>query len=190
MLVVEKRNHIAGNCYDEKSECGITIHKYGPHIFHTNNKPVWDFVNRFTKMNHFQHKVLSYTEGNLITFPINRDTICQIFGVDIPVSDVKGFLNAEVAKASFNVPHENFRDAVVSQVGEKLYELFFKNYTIKQWEKQPEELSPEIASRIPVRDNRDPRYFSDKYQGVPTNGYTDMIRNMLDHENISVLYNT
>lgn len=190
VLVVEKRKQIGGNCYDYMNEHGITVHLYGPHIFHTNNKPVWDFLNRFTKFNSFQHRVLSFAEGRLIPFPINRDTICDVYGVDISVDEVHGFLAKEVKKADFNEPHENFRDAVVSQVGERLYELFFKNYTKKQWEKEPEEISPEIASRIPVRENRDPRYFSDKYQGIPVHGYTKMIENMLTHDNISLMLNS
>lgn len=189
VLVLEKRKHIAGNCYDYKNDYGITVHQYGPHIFHTDNRDIWQFVNRFSKFNHFQHKVLSYAEGRLMPFPINRDTLCEVFGIDIPVDQVHDYLGKEVHKAKFNNPPENFRDAVVSQVGEKLYELFFKNYTKKQWEKAPEALSAEIAARIPIRENRDPRYFSDKYQGLPLNGYTKMISAMLDHPNISIQLN-
>lgn len=189
VLVLEKRKHIGGNCYDYKNDYGITVHQYGPHIFHTHDKGVWDFVTRFSKFNHFQHRVLSYAEGRLIPFPINRDTVCDVFGIELPVDQVKDYLGKEVHKAKFNNPPENFRDAVVSQVGERLYELFFKNYTKKQWEKEPEELSPEIAARIPIRENRDPRYFSDKYQGLPVNGYTKMIAAMLDHPNISISLN-
>lgn len=190
VLVLEKRKQIGGNCYDYKNTAGITIHQYGPHIFHTHNQDVWRFLNRFTKFNHFQHRVLSYAEGRLIPFPINRDTICEVYGIDIPVDQVQDFLGKEVHKASFNNPPENFRDAVVSQVGERLYDLFFKNYTQKQWEKAPESLSPEIAARIPIRENRDPRYFSDKYQGIPIHGYTQMISTMLDHPNISIQINS
>jgi UDP-galactopyranose mutase len=190
VLVIEKRKQIGGNCYDYMNEHGLTVHLYGPHIFHTNNKPVWDFLNRFTKFNSFQHQVLSFAEGRLIPFPINRDTVCDVYGVDIPVDQVHAFLAQEVNKATFNNPPENFRDAVVSQVGERMYELFFKNYTKKQWEKEPEELSAEIANRIPIRENRDPRYFSDKYQGVPVHGYTKMIENILSHDNISLMLNT
>lgn len=189
VLVIEKRKQIGGNCFDFMNEHGITVHLYGPHIFHTNNKSVWDFLNRFTKFNSFQHQVLSFAEGRLIPFPINRDTICDVYGVDIPVDQVHAFLDKEVQKATFNNPPENFRDAVVSQVGQRLYDLFFKNYTKKQWEKEPEELSAEIANRIPIRENRDPRYFSDKYQGIPVHGYTKMIENMLDHPSISLMLN-
>jgi len=190
VLVIEQRPQVGGNCLDFINESGIMVHQYGPHIFHTNNKPVWDFVQRFSAFNHFQHTVLSFAEGRYLPFPINRDTICSVFGVTISVSEVRAFLDAEVKKSTFNNPPKNFRDAVVAQVGEKLYDLFFKNYTIKQWEKDPEELSAEIASRIPVRENRDPRYFNDKYQGIPEHGYTAMIKNMLTHPAITVLCNT
>ncbi len=189
VFVLEKREEISGNCYDFRDENGITIHRYGPHIFHTNDKLVWDFVNRFTPFFPFQHKVLAYAEGRLIQFPINRDTICDVFGINIPVADIHTFLEREIEKAQFNNPPKNFRDVVVSQVGERLYDLFFKNYTRKQWETDPENLSPEVANRIPVRENRDPRYFSDKYQGIPKLGYTGMMFNMLDHTNITVMTN-
>lgn len=190
VLVIEKHKHIAGHCHDYKNEYGITIHTYGPHIFHTKNKEVWEFVNKFTEFYYYQHKVLSYVEGKLIPFPINRDTLKEVFGIEIGTHEVREFLEKEVKKSKFNNPPRNFRDVVVSQVGERLYELFFKNYTIKQWERDPEELSPEIAKRIPIRENRDDRYFSDRYQGIPKYGYTKMVEKMLDHENISILLGT
>ncbi|POZ89638.1 UDP-galactopyranose mutase [Petrotoga halophila] len=187
VLIVEQHKHIAGHCYDYKDQEGITVHKYGPHIFHTNNKKVWDFVNRFTEFNYYQHRVLSYADGNYVPFPINRDTIKEVFGIEIPTFEINEFLKKEVEKSKFNDPPKNFKDVVVSQVGEKLYETFFKNYTWKQWGRDPQELAPEVAKRIPVRENRDKRYFSDKYQGIPKNGYAQMVENMLDHENISIL---
>ena len=187
VLVLEKHKHLAGHCHDFLSSAGITVHTYGPHIFHTNIKEVWDYLKQFTDFRFFQHRVLGYAEGMEVPFPINRDTINQVFGENITTEQVKGFLDNEVAGSSFNNPPENFRDAVVSQVGERLYHLFFKNYTIKQWERDPEELSADVAKRIPVRSNRDNRYFSDQYQGIPVDGYTGMVKNMLDHENISVM---
>ena len=190
VLVVERLNHIAGHCFDYKNEYNITIHKYGPHIFHTNDKDVWDFVNKFINFYPYQHKVLSYVEGNLVPFPINRLTLEKIFSVQLSTNDVKQFLLNEVKKSKFNTPPQNFKDAVVSQVGERLYELFFKNYTKKQWELEPEELDASIARRIPVRDNNDTRYFSDKYQGIPVSGYTKMVENMLNHKNIKLLLQT
>lgn len=187
VLVIEKHKHIAGHCHDYKDTNGITIHTYGPHIFHTNNKKVWDFVNQFTDFHYYQHRVLSYVEGKLIPFPINRDTLVEVFGINIATYEVEEFLEKEVKKSKFNTPPKNFRDVVVSQVGERLYELFFKNYTIKQWERDPEELAPDVAKRIPIRTNRDDRYFSDKYQGIPKEGYTKMVERMLDHPNISLM---
>lgn len=187
VLVIERHKHIAGHCHDYKDENGITVHTYGPHIFHTNNKKVWDFVNRFSEFHYYQHRVLSYVEGKFTPFPINRDTIAQVFGIELATYEVEEFLEKQVKRSKYNNPPKNFRDVVVSQVGERLYELFFKNYTLKQWEKDPEELSPEIAKRIPIRTSRDDRYFSDKYQGIPKQGYTKMVENMLDHPNISLM---
>ncbi len=187
VLVVEQHRHIGGHCHDYRNDAGITVHTYGPHIFHTTDKMVWDYVNRFTGFHYLQHRVLSYAGGRLVPFPVNRDTINEVFGVQIATGDVEDFLKAEVGRSKFNMPAQNFRDAVVSQVGERLYELFFKNYTLKQWGRDPETLSAEIARRIPVRSNRDDRYFSDRYQGVPEHGYTRMVENMLDHPGISVM---
>jgi len=190
VLVVERLPHIAGHCYDEQDEGGITIHRYGPHIFHTNNREVWSFVNRFARFRYYQHRVLSYAEGRYYPFPINLDTLNLIYGTRLNCREVVSFLKEEVEGSAFSDPPQNFRDAVVSQVGERLYELFFKNYTIKQWGRDPSELSADVAKRIPVRTNRDSRYFSDIYQGIPRNGYTAMVRSMVDHPSIRLLLNT
>ncbi len=187
VLIVERNKHIAGHCHDYKNENGITIHTYGPHIFHTNQRDVWEFVNKFTAFDYYQHRVLSYADGTYYPFPINLDTLSMVFGKDIGTYSVKELLASEAGKAAFNNPPINFRDQVVSQVGEKLYDMFFKNYTIKQWGRDPELISAEVAKRIPVRDNRDDRYFSDTYQGIPKFGYTHLAESMIDHENISVL---
>ncbi len=187
VLVVEEKKHLGGQVFDYKNEVGITVHQYGPHIFHTNNKPVWDFVTRFTPFLNYQHYVLSYADGNYINFPINRDTLNKVFGINLSNEEVAGFLQKEIEKSTFNNPPKSFRDGVVSQVGERLYKLFFEKYTEKQWNCDPETLSVEIAGRIPVRNNADSRYFTDKYQGMPANGYSSMINNMLNHENIQIL---
>lgn len=187
VLIIEQKKHLGGQIYDFKNEVGITIHKYGPHIFHTQIEKVWNFVNRFTDFSNFQHRVLSFAEGNFINFPINRQTLNAVFGTNLTTAEVPNFLANEVAKAQFNNPPLSFRDKVVSQVGERLYTLFFEKYTEKQWKCNPDELSPDLAGRIPVRSNNDTRYFADKYQGMPVNGYTAMINNMIDHENIAVL---
>ncbi|MDR1183012.1 MAG: UDP-galactopyranose mutase [Bacteroidales bacterium] len=187
VLVVEQKKHIGGQIYDYRNEHGITLHRYGPHIFHTKIKQVWDFVNRFSEFSNFQHHVLSFVEGNFIPFPINRQTLNLLFGENLKTKDVSVFLQQEVQKSEYNPSLPSFRDAVVSQVGARLYTLFFEKYTEKQWNCNPDTLSSELAGRIPVRDNNDCRYFSDKYQGMPVNGYTAMVNNMLAHENIHVL---
>jgi len=187
VLVVEKMKQVGGQIYDYKNEAGITIHRYGPHIFHTKQKHVWDFVNRFSSFSGYQHRVLSFADGDFVPFPINRDTINQVFGLNLSNSEIPAFLKEEVQKSTFNQADQSFRDAVVSQVGERLYQLFFEKYTRKQWNCEPETLSAEIAGRIPVRDTGDSRYFTDKYQGMPVHGYSAMIEKMLSHENINVL---
>ena len=187
VLVLEKGRDIAGNCHDYLSEAGVTVHTHGPHIFHTIYKEVWDFLSRFTQFRLFQHRVLSYVHGMTVPFPINRDTLNAVFGESITTQDVQEFLHQEVKNSDFNTPAENFQDAVVCQVGQRLYELFFKNYTIKQWGRDPKELSAAVAARIPVRSNRDNRYFADKYQGIPIGGYTKMAQAMLDHLDITLM---
>jgi len=187
VLVVEKKKQLGGQVFDYKNEDGITVHQHGPHIFHTNLNHVWEFVNRFSSFSDYQHKVLSYANGEFLPFPINRYTINQVFGLNLSNSEIPAFLKDEVQKSTFKETNQSFRDAVVSQVGERLYQLFFEKYTIKQWNCDPETLSAEIAGRIPVRDNGDSRYFTDKYQGMPVNGYSAMIEKMLSHENIHIL---
>jgi UDP-galactopyranose mutase len=183
--VIEKHQHVGGHCYDEVNELGINVHTYGPHIFHTTRQDIWEYVNRFSEFTYYQHRVLSYAEGQLFPFPINRDTLCKVFGVDIPTYEVAEFLQ-ELVKKDFVAEPENFRDAVVSQVGITLYKMFFEKYTRKQWDCDPAELSVEVAKRIPIRENRDDRYFSDQYQGIPTHGYSQLIASMLDHPNIDI----
>jgi UDP-galactopyranose mutase len=187
VLVVERLNHIGGHCYDYRDENGITVHKYGPHIFHTNDENAWKFANRFTEFEYYQHKVKSYVDGMYVPFPINRDTICRLYGTNIDSKEVSNFLKGEVEDSTFSNPPENFKDAVISQVGNYLYKKFFEGYTKKQWETDPDNLSPGLAKRIPVRVNRDDRYFTDKYQGIPSRGYATLVGNMLEHEKISIL---
>lgn len=184
VLVVERRRHVAGNCYDETDGAGITVHPYGPHIFHTNSRSCWEFVNRFGAFNGYQHRVRSYTGGVFYPFPINRDTVNQVFGLTLSNQEVSPFLQAQAGPAG---KAGNYREAVVSQVGETLYDLFFSGYTRKQWGREPETLSADLASRIPVRINGDDRYFTDRYQGLPVRGYTRLVENMLAHENIAVM---
>lgn len=187
VLVVEKHRHVAGHCYDYRNEHGITVHAYGPHIFHTKNKETWNFVNRFVTFRPYHHRVQSYAHGRLVPFPISCDTLNELFNLNLSVQGVEEFLKDEVNRSSFDDPPKNFRDQVVSQVGERLYETFFENYTRKQWERDPRELSADIAKRIPVRMNRDNRYFDDQFQGIPTAGYTGLVEAILDHPKIALL---
>lgn len=187
VLIVDKRNHIGGNIYDYYNEEGILIHKYGPHIFHTNNKEVFEFLSRFTEWREYQHKVLSYVNGMLVPMPINLDTINMLYGTNYNSLTIKDFFNS----VKENVDEiNNSKDIIVSQVGEELYRLFFEGYTKKQWNLYPYELAKEVTSRVPTRSNRDSRYFTDKYQGMPKYGYTKMAENIINHENIKIMLNT
>jgi len=187
ICIVDKRNHIGGNIYDYYNEEGILIHKYGPHIFHTNNKEVYEFLSRFTEWREYQHRVLSLINGNLVPMPINLDTINMVYGTSYDSFTVKEFFNS--VKQS-DIIIENSKDVIVSQVGEELYKLFFEGYTKKQWDMYPYELGKEVTSRIPTRTNRDNRYFTDRYQGIPKHGYTKLAENMVKHKNIKVMLNT
>lgn len=187
VLIVDKRNHIGGNIYDYYNEAGILIHKYGPHIFHTNNEEVWKFLSRFTEWREYQHTVLSYVNGTLVPMPINLDTINMLYSTNYDSITIKDFFNN--VKENVNEIN-NSKDVIVSQVGEELYKLFFEGYTKKQWDLYPYELGKEVTSRVPTRHNRDPRYFTDRYQGMPKHGYTKMAESILDHENIKIMLNT
>lgn len=187
ILIVDKRNHIGGNIYDYYNENEILIHKYGPHIFHTNNKEVYEFLSRFTEWREYQHRVLSFINGNLVPMPINLDTINMVYGTNYDSFTVKEFF--ENVKQS-DIEIKNSKDVIVSQVGEELYKLFFEGYTKKQWDMYPYELGKEVTSRIPTRTNRDNRYFTDRYQGMPKYGYTKMAESMINHNNIKVMLNT
>lgn len=187
VCIVDKRNHIGGNIYDYYNEEGILIHKYGPHIFHTNNKEVYDFLSRFTKWREYQHRVLSFVNGSLIPMPINLDTINILYGTKYDSFTIKDYFDSIRDR---NIEIENSKDVIVSQVGEELYKLFFEGYTKKQWDMYPYELGKEVTSRIPVRTNRDNRYFTDKYQGMPKYGYAKLSQNMVNHKNIKVMLNT
>ncbi|MBV4428303.1 UDP-galactopyranose mutase [Clostridium tyrobutyricum] len=187
ILIIDKRNHIGGNAYDYYNASGIMVHKYGPHIFHTENKRVWDFVSRFTKWNDYQHRVLSYVDGKMMPFPINVDTINILYGTRYDSQTIDGFYKS---LKNENMDIKNSKDMIVSKVGETLYEKFFRGYTKKQWDLYPEELDKEVTARIPIRFDRDDRYFINKYQGMPLQGYTRLFENMLDHKNIKIMLNT
>jgi len=186
VLLVDRRPHIGGNAYDGYNEAGILVHRYGPHIFHTNSREVFEYLSGFTAWRPYEHRVRASVDGQLVPIPINLDTINRLYHLRLSSQGVERFF-AAVAE-----PREVIRtseDVVVSRVGRELYEKFFRGYTRKQWGLDPSELDAAVAARVPVRTNRDDRYFTDRYQAMPLHGFTRMFENMLDHENIKVLLN-
>jgi UDP-galactopyranose mutase len=187
VFIIEKRNHIAGNAYDCYNEYGVLIHKYGPHIFHTNNKAVWDWLSNFTDWRYYQHRVLAFVDGMKLPMPISVETINKLYNLKLNCNEIENWLKNK----AINIDEiRNSEDVILSKAGKEIYEKFFKNYTYKQWGKYPNELDPLVISRIPVRNTRDTRYFTDKYQGIPKYGYTRMFENILAHKNIHLLLNT
>jgi UDP-galactopyranose mutase len=186
VLICDKRNHVGGNTYDHYNDAGILVHKYGPHIFHTNSLEVFEYLSRFTEWRPYQHRVRASVDGQIVPIPINLDTINSLYGLNLTSFEVAQFFK-KVAE-----PCEQIRtseDVVVSTVGRELYEKFFRNYTRKQWGLDPSELDASVTSRVPTRTNRDDRYFTDTYQAMPMYGFTRLFENMLDHPNIKVLLN-
>ncbi|MEO5684897.1 MAG: UDP-galactopyranose mutase [Chitinophagaceae bacterium] len=186
VLIVDKRSHIGGNTYDYFDDAGILVHKYGPHIFHTNSREIFDYLGKFTAWRTYEHRVLASVDGQLVPLPINLDTINQLYGLNLSSTQVETFLNEQSEKKDRIVTSE---DVVVSKVGRELFNKFFKNYTKKQWDLFPSELDAAVAARIPTRYNRDDRYFTDTYQSMPLHGYTKLFEKMLSHPNIHVLLN-
>ena len=186
VLLVDRRPHIGGNAYDCYDDAGILIHKYGPHIFHTNSREVFEYLSKYTRWRSYEHRVRASVDGQLVPIPINLDTINQLYGLSLTSLEMEKFF------ASVAEPCENIRtseDVVVSRVGRELYEKFFRGYTRKQWGLDPSQLDAMVTSRVPVRTNRDDRYFTDTYQAMPQRGYTRMFENMLDHPNIKIMLN-
>ncbi|MDQ3800503.1 MAG: UDP-galactopyranose mutase [Acidobacteriota bacterium] len=186
VLICDKRPHIAGNAYDCFNNDGILIHKYGPHIFHTNSRDVFDYLSRFTEWRQYEHRVLASVDGMLVPIPINLDTINKLYGLNLTSFEMVDFLKNLGEKREHIKTSE---DVVVSVVGQELYEKFFKNYTRKQWGLDPSELDASVTARVPTRTTRDDRYFTDSYQAMPKYGYTRMFENMLDSPNIKIVLN-
>jgi UDP-galactopyranose mutase len=186
VLIVEKRNHIAGNAYDHYDDAGILVHKYGPHIFHTNSREVFEYLSRFTHWRPYQHRVRAWVDGQLLPIPINLDTVNRLYGLNLSSFQVDEFFRS-VAEQRCQV--RTSEDVIVSKVGRELYEKFFRNYTRKQWDLDPSELDAAVTARVPVRTNRDDRYFTDTYQAMPLHGYTRMFERMLMHPNIKIMLN-
>lgn len=184
VLMIDSRNHIGGNAYDCFNEHGILIHPYGPHIFHTNSKKVFDYLSRFTDWNFYEHRVLASVDGIKVPIPINLNTLNELYGLRMSSQEAASFLESVRIPAA---KITNSEDVIVSQVGIGLYETFFKAYTKKQWDLWPSELDPSVCARIPVRTNRDNRYFTDRYQVMPKSGYTEMFKKMIRHPNIHLM---
>lgn len=187
VLIVDKRNHIAGNAYDFYNKEGILIHKYGPHIFHTNSEDVFKYLSKFTEWRPYEHRVLGSVDGQLVPIPINLTTINKLYGKTLTSDEVVSFL---ASKAELRKPVLTSEDVVLNVVGKELYEKFFRGYTKKQWDLDPSELDASVTARVPTRTNADDRYFTDSLQAMPKNGYTEMFQTMLSHENIHVMLNT
>jgi UDP-galactopyranose mutase len=183
VLLCDTRPHVGGNAYDHLDAAGILVHKYGPHIFHTNSADVFDYLSRFTAWRPYEHRVLASVDGKLLPVPINLDTVNRLYGWDLDSAGLERFF-AEVAEPCDRI--RNSEDVVVSKVGRELYEKFFRGYTRKQWGIDPSELDATVIARVPVRTNRDDRYFGDTYQAMPRDGYTAMFDRMLDHPNITI----
>ena len=180
VLIIDKRNHIAGNCYTSKTKNGINVHEYGPHIFHTNDDRIWKYVNRFAKFNNFTYRPKVSHEGQLYSFPINLMTLYQKFGFQTP-DEAVAYMNGVKANFKEN-PYRNYtlEEWAIGQVGEELYRTFIYGYTKKQWNREPKQLPSSIFKRIPIRTTFNDNYFDDKYQGIPIAGYTSLVENMID----------
>ena len=187
VLIIDKRNHIGGNTYDYYNNDGILIHKYGPHIFHTNSKDVFEYLSRFTAWRPYEHRVLASVDGQLVPMPINLTTINTLYGLNLSGDQVESFFESRAEKKDKIRTSE---DVVVAKVGKELYEKFFKYYTRKQWDLDPSELDASVTARVPTRTNKDDRYFTDTFQAMPLHGYTQLFQNMLSNPNISIMLNT
>ncbi|MCC2624150.1 MAG: glf [Burkholderiales bacterium] len=186
ILLIDKRPHIGGNAYDCFDEAGILIHKYGPHIFHTNCERIFNYLSRFTKWRPYEHKVLAYVDNKLVPIPINLTTLNQLYNLKMTSEDAEAFLESKAQ------PIEKIKtsaDVVISKVGIDLYEKFFRGYTRKQWGLDPSKLDKTVTARVPTRTTNDDRYFNDSFQYMPLDGYTKLFENMLNHPNITIRLN-
>ena len=186
-LIVERRNHIAGNAYDHYDAAGVLVHDYGPHYFRTNSQRVIDYLSKFTEWRPVDYKILSWTNGSYWPFPINLNTFEQLIGRPSTSEEME----TELQKWRVKIDNpKNSEDVIVSQVGWKLYEMFFKNYTRKQWQRDAKDLDPSVCGRIPIRTNRDDRYLSERFQALPSEGYTKMFERILARPGIEVRLKT
>jgi UDP-galactopyranose mutase len=186
VVLCDRRPHIGGNAYDHYDQAGILIHKYGPHIFHTNSREVYEYLSQFTEWRPYQHRVLASVDGQLLPIPINLNTVNRLYGTKFTSFQLDEFFRS-VAEPRAQI--RTSEDVIVSKVGRELYEKFFRNYTRKQWGLDPSELDAAVTARVPVRTNCDDRYFTDTYQVMPRYGYTRMFERMVTHRNIRILLN-
>lgn len=189
VTVIDKRNHVAGNCHSERDpETNVMVHIYGPHIFHTDNERVWNYINNFAEMMPFVNRVKTISQGSVYSLPINLHTINQFFGTTCSPKEAKALIESK-ADMSIKEP-KTFEEQALRFVGEDLYKAFFYGYTKKQWGVEPKELPASILKRLPVRFNYDDNYFAHRFQGMPKEGYTALVTNILEHKNITVRLNT
>ena len=186
VMICDVRNHIGGNAYDHYDNAGLLVHKYGPHIFHTNSRDVYEYLSQFTEWRPYQHRVLACVDGQMLPVPINLNTVNRLYGTSLTSFQLEEFFRS-VAEPRTSI--RTSEDVIVSKVGRELYDKFFKHYTRKQWGLDPSELDAAVTARVPVRTNRDDRYFTDTYQVMPLHGYTRMFERMLTHPNIRILLN-
>jgi UDP-galactopyranose mutase len=185
VLVIDKRPHVAGNAYDHKDSAGVLIHRYGPHIFHTNSQEIVSYLSRFTRWRPYEHRVLACLRGVHVPMPINRTTVNTLYGLNLQTEEETQAFFASRAEAVATI--RTSEDVVVSKIGRELYERFFRGYTRKQWGLDPSELDKSVTARVPTRSNTDDRYFTDSFQCMPADGYTKMFENILDHDNIELM---
>jgi len=186
VLVIDQRNHIGGNSYTyNDTQTGIEVHKYGSHIFHTQDKNIWDFINKFTQFNNYRHRVFTSYQEKIYSMPINLETINSYYKKNFSPSEAKIFMAQEIAKEKILKP-KNLEEKAISQIGRFLYDAFIKGYTEKQWGQKPTVLPESIINRLPVRYNYNAFYFDDPYQGIPLEGYTTIFKKMLDSPLIEV----
>ncbi len=188
VLVIDRRSHIAGNAFDYYDEHGVLVHKYGPHIFHTNSEKVVAYLSQFTEWRPYEHRVLANVDGKHVPMPINRTTVNELYGLSLSTEeDMQRFLEERAEPVEYI---RNSEDVVVAKVGRELYEKFFRGYTRKQWQRDPSELHSSVCARIPVRTDDDDRYFTDSFQSMPVDGYTAMFERILDRPGIEVRLET
>lgn len=187
VLICDRRPHIGGNAHDRYDDAGVLIHQYGPHIFHTASQKIFAYLSQFTAFRPYEHRVLASVDEQLVPFPINLTTLERLYGKAFDAESAEAFFKAQAEPVAHPRTSE---EIVVGKIGRELYEKLFRNYTTKQWGRDPSRLDASVAARVPARLNRDDRYFTDEFQAMPLHGYTRLFENMLAHRNIHILLNT